>query len=184
MSKQSIFRRSMLIAVFAFGTAATSIGHASDHPIASYSGKKVNFTLLDIGTCIVTLPLCATQSAGAPHAYVFYFLLERRNKEESGYPTLHRDFDFFVDGKTYTASTKADLDKEFEALIVAEDVGEFRSEIRPDLASVIRANDEDAIIIYIIVPGIKLKRGTPISAKYFVGWDSEFEEFNITTKLP
>jgi hypothetical protein len=172
----------MLLGTVVLCVAANTPSQHRVRPVATGTTEHAEFALLDVG--LPTASIQRYEPGGAPHAYVFYFLVQRRGADASGHPLVHNEFDFNVDGESYSAITHSRIGKSFEPLIVAEDASQFRTRIRPDLASIVPSNDTDAIVFYVIAPGVRLPRSTRISATFSAGWGDHLEQFAFTASLP
>jgi len=144
-------------------------------------GRFSNVTLLGFEQASEELAGKAEQ--GAPAAYVFYFLVERR-PGFPGRPTLRELRDFRLGEESFQQRAQAQIGRRFEPTTVAEEVSDFVAEVRPDMAPRLPESDEDRFVLFTILPGAPIASGTRGSVTLQVGWGDQVEPLQFEFETP
>lgn len=127
--------------------------------------------------------LAARAEEGAPAAYVFYFLVERK-PGFPGRPTLRELRDFRIGKESFQQRAQAQLGRRYEPTTVVQDVSDFATEVRPDLARVLPESGEDQFALFTVLPGAPIGSGDTGSVTLRVGWGDQVEPMLFEFEVP
>src|SRR3954469_12803645 len=121
------------------------------------SGAVSTVTLLSVGRDCETGELKRVNSAG--DCLNFHFAIVRR-PGAAGFFTLSELKDFLVDGQKYSAMTQRALGHKPSANTVVDDPEDYKTRIRPDLASLVpTGSDDNEALMYTLISGAALQTG-------------------------
>jgi hypothetical protein len=173
---------SVLPVLMMFSSAVLGQMTPGIQPKMAQAGKLSAVTLFDVSRLPATSDV--KQAPGYEDGLVFYFAIVRR-PTVSGLFNLTELQDFSIAGRKYSELTLERIGRRFEAITIIEDPADFKTKIRPDLASVVPsgANDND-VIMYTVISGARLPVGAEAEVAIDVGWGDESEKFRFLFKIP
>ncbi len=173
---------SVLLVLMMFSSAVLGQLTPGIQPRMAQGGKLSTVTLLEVSRPPATSEV--KQPPGSEDGLVFYFCIVRR-PTVSGLFTMTELRDFSIASRKYSELTLERMGRRFEPVTIVDDPADFKTKIRPDLASAVPpgANDND-VIMYTVISGARLPAGAEAEVVIDVGWGDESEKFRFLFKIP
>jgi hypothetical protein len=167
---------------FVFVTLSTGRGQGVNAPPPARAGTMSTVTLLSVGRECETGELKGAEWARG--CLNFHFAIVRR-PEIAGLFTLSELKDFLIDGQKYSALTQRELATRPAANTIVDDPQDYKTKIRPDLASRVPAGGPDnAVVMYTLISGAALQTGARGQVTIDVGWDKQTELLTLDFIVP
>lgn len=161
-----------IVTWIALAQAHTCVAEPDKRP-ATESKELSTVTLLEV----TPLPQDRSPTSEKPDGLVFIFLVVSRHPSP-GLPTLTELRDFELDGESYRELTASKLGRAVEPETVIEDVPDFISKTRPDLAPrIVVPAGLEAVVLTTTIAGAPLPATGRCRVVLKVGWDKKTEPF-------